>query len=155
MYGDTSYTKAQVVRTRPLGNYRRKDNNNGGKERQPQTRQDRPAHVANTRSQRTLVASVEKTLCTTFIDFVSVIFCCSSYDKTSLPHTKNIIYQSVLWPNLSYFKVIKCLKLTRVFFFFFRLLPFIRGRHSGCFSKHPHRNIWQCFTSDALPDATY
>ena len=40
-----------------------------------------------------------------------------------------------------------------LFFFFFRLLPF-RWRHSGCFETSA-RKIWQCFTSDALPDATY
>ena len=28
-----------------------------------------------------------------------------------------------------------------IFFFFFRLLPFIRGRHSGFFFKHPHRRF--------------
>ena len=39
------------------------------------------------------------------------------------------------------------------FFFFFRLLPF-RGRHNGCFQASAQK-IWQCFTPNALPDATY
>ena len=39
-------------------------------------------------------------------------------------------------------------------FFFFRLLLFIRGCHSGCFQTSAQK-IWQCFMPNALPDATY
>ena len=30
----------------------------------------------------------------------------------------------------------------------------VTGRHSGCFQTSAWK-IWQCFTPDALPDATY
>ena len=83
----------------------------------------------------------------------------SLHSKFFLPKIFTLFFGSITFPqlltfcswNLWFSFQTRRTELTKhsisviFFFFFFRLLPSIRGRHSGCFQIFAQK-IWQCFT---------